>query len=457
MNPDRRRLLQLGVRIAAGSSLFATLGAYQRALAATASASGDYRALVCVFLFGGCDTANLVVPTSASAYGLYSAIRSTLTLPLSGLLSLNSLLSLPLLGSNRYGFHASCPELQSLYNNGKLAIVGNVGPLVAPLTRAQFQAKSVPLPPQLFSHIDQQRQVMAGMAGSEPSGWAGRVADLMASAAAQSALATNISIAGRNTWQAGIDTVPYVLSSSGAPRMRYWQAGDSRASARRALFTGLLDAADAESNPMIQQVSQVQRRAISTAERLATSLNGISTPVSFPSSSLGQQLAMVAKMIAARGTLGVKRQLFFVSQGGYDTHDNQLATQAKLFADLSASLGAFQASTEALGVSGNVTAFTATDFGRTLTANSDGSDHGWGSQSLVIGGGVTGGGVYGAMPSLLLNNSDDAGSGRVIPYYSTEQLGATLASWFGVSSADLDTVFPNLRNFSTRSIGFMSA
>lgn len=453
MNASRRQFLKFGAQLLGGSSLYATLGAYQRVLAA-ASGSGDYRALVCVFLYGGCDTANLIVPRSASVYSLYQTLRSTVALPLSNLLPLNTLLSQPLLGSS-YGLHPSCPELGALYNSGKLAVVGKVGALAAPVTRADYLAKRVPLPAQLFSHIDQQRQIMAGMAGSEPTGWAGRIADLYADSGLQSGTATNVSISGSNPWQAGVSTAAYALGTDGAARMRYWQAGDSRAAARRSLFTSLLNSADADANPMVREVSAVQRRAITLSERLSSALAAVNLPVSFPGSSLGQQLAMVAKMIAARDTLGLKRQLFFVSLGGFDTHDNQLATQTKLFADLSASLGAFQQASEAMGVSRQVTSFTATDFGRTLTANSDGTDHGWASQSLVLGGAVNGGGIYGPMPSLLNGGDDDAGAGRVIPYYATEQLGATLARWFGVGASDLDLIFPNLSRFDSRDLGFM--
>ncbi|HET8880904.1 MAG TPA: DUF1501 domain-containing protein [Solimonas sp.] len=453
---NRRRALQLGVNALGSGALLATLGGFERALAASAPAN-DYRALVCVFLAGGCDTANLVVPTSGSVYQLYARIRQTLALPSIDLLGLNSLLDLPLLGGVRYGLHPSCAGLQSLYDSGRLAIVANTGPLAEPLTRADYVAGRATLPPQLFSHIDQQHLRMSATADAQPHGWAGRVADLLAAREGQPELAMNVSIGGANLWQSGAETLPYVLSADGAPRMRYWQAGDSEAVRRRQVFTRLLDLADADGNPLVREYSRTQRRGIDTAERVASALDAVPAPsTTFPQSYLGKQLAMAARLIGAREALGVKRQMIFVMAGGWDTHANQLSQQTDLFADLSASLTSFHRATEELAIADSVTSFTATDFGRTLTRNGDGTDHGWGSHALVLGGAVRGGGIYGRMPDMATGSADDAGSGRIIPQIATEQYAATLARWFGVAESDIDTVFPTLGRFASRDLGIFA-
>jgi len=454
----RRDVLRLGVQTAASSSMLATLGTYQRAMAAVDTRG--YKALVCVFLYGGNDGFNLVVPRSSPAYNTYAASRRNLALAQNSLLAINPLTS----DGNQYGLHPNCAGLQNLFESSRMAIVANTGTLIQPTTPAQFRAANVPLPPNLFSHADQSQQWQTSIPNSiQPQGWGGRIADLLnAQGYGNPNLATNISLNGSNIWQGGNNTIFYTLGENGAPVLYDYQYPGYRSGTRRASFDRLLQQATAstDGNLHFREYTRSVNRTIASSQYVNNALNAAPALTTvFPSSGIGNQLRLAARMISARSQLGLSRQLFFVGLNGFDQHDNHLSAHGGLLSQLSPALKAFYDATVEMGIQNSVTAFTASDFGRTLSSNGTGSvagsDHGWGNHHLVIGGAVQGRRIYGSMPDLSLNGPNDAGSGRIVPTISTDQYSAPLARWFGADDSDLDLLFPNLRNFSTRNLAFV--
>lgn len=448
---SRRGFLRLGTQTLASGSLLATLGSMERALAATDTTG--YRALVCVFLFGGNDSFNWVVPRDNAGYATYAASRGSLALAQSSLL--------PIAPSNiaapaAYGLHASCDGIRTLFEGGKAAFVANVGTLVRPVTRTQYRNGGIELPPYLFSHSDQQAQWQTSYPHSiVPKGWGGRIADLLASESYNPRLSVNVSLAGNNIWQSGGVTVPYALGLGGAQEFDAVADAWYRQGRRRDAFLALRDLAASDVSSLVTEYATTTSRAIDLASVINSGLSAQpALTTSFPTTHVGRQLRMAARMVQARNAIGVSRQLFFVGAGGYDTHDTQLTDQAKLLGEVSAALLAFQSAMGEIGAENLVTLFTASDFGRTLTSNGDGSDHGWGGHALVMGGAVHGRRIYGPMPSLAIEGPDDAEEGRIIPTTATDQYAATLARWFGVSDSDLPLLFPNLANFATSNLGF---
>lgn len=419
-----------------------------RRLSAAPLDTTDYKALVCLFLFGGNDANNLIVPHDANGYAAYSAARGALAIPQASLLPLTMQN-----GDGRdFGFHPNLPELQALFNQGKLGVVANVGTLVAPVTRAQYLAGGAAVPPQLFSHADQSVQWQTSVPDViSKTGWGGRMADMLQSLNAGSQISLNISIAGTNTFEVGNTVLPYILSPTGSVGLAGFD-GSANANVRLQAFKDLL--ALPHNNLFEKAYSDTVSRSIAANELLTSALSGVPAfQTVFPATNLGQQLNMIAKLIAARNNLSMKRQIFFCSVGGYDTHGDQLTGQANLFTELSQGLNAFYSATNELGVAQNVTTFTASDFGRTYPTNGTGSDHGWGSHQLVLGGAVQGGRLFGTFPTLAVNGPDDTGQGRWIPTTSVDEFSATLATWFGVSASDLSTVLPNIGRFAHPNIG----
>ncbi len=448
---SRRDLLRAGLSAAAGlATRGSMLGMLGGGLASAAqAATGDYKALVCVFLYGGNDGYNVLVPTDSARYQTYKTTRSSLALPTSGLLQLSNAAQ----GSSSlsYGVPTTMPGLQSLYSRGRLAFVANVGTLVAPTTKADFQAKRN-LPPQLFSHNDQQGCWMATQSdAAQRTGWAGRLSELMGSVNANRELSMNVSIGSSNYWQTGPQSMPYVLGQNGV--VQFKATLDGRASQRSAVFNQMLAQAQ---TPTAFYTADVTARSMSLGAEVGQALSQVPAfSTTYPSSTLSSQLQLVAKMIAARSSLSMSRQVFFVSLGGFDTHDGQSGAQPGLLSQVSQAMSAFDANMEELGLGQQVTTFTASDFGRSLTSNGDGSDHGWGNVQWVSGGAVAGGRVYGSFPNQAVGSSDDAGGGRMIPTTSVEQYGATLLRWFGAAEDDIHTVFPNLDRFASSDLGFV--
>jgi len=440
-----------------------------------------YKALVCLFLSGGNDANNLIVPTD-STYADYASIRGNLALPQSSLLSMRTG---PNVGDpayadadgHTYGFHPTCPELQTLFGEDKLAAVLNVGTLLRPTTRAEFLTNATGTrPPQLFSHSDQVTQWQTSIPDQPPTtGWGGRVADLLnATANPAGNLSMSVSLNGTNTFEVGNLVSQYQVSTAGAVTL----SGSLMTStgARAKVLKDIL--ALSHTNLQRTAYADVVERAIATGDLLNASIAGTaaSTDVPpgtwvwntpFPNTGLGNQLKMIARIIAARGptAFNMNRQIFFCSVGGYDTHTAQVTltptlnattgTHANLLNEISECLYAFQRAMEQLGVSNDVTTFTASDFSRTFPTNSQGSDHGWGSHHLIMGGAVKGGQTYGHLPTLAINGPDDTGTGRWLPTLSVDQYSATLAKWFGVDTANMSAIFPNVSRFATPDLGFM--
>jgi uncharacterized protein (DUF1501 family) len=448
---DRRRFLVNSALGVAGMSLAHVPGAVRAELFGSNAAFTDYKALVCVFLFGGNDSFNMVVPRSLAEYNVYAASRQNLAVARDTLLPIE-----PLSGDGaQYGLHPGMSGFRDLFETGRAAVVANLGPLIQPTTRDQYLNHSAPVPPQLFSHNDQQDQwqTLRGRAGIK-TGWAGRIADALAAGTGAQQIALNISLNGTTPFQAGARTLPYTIGTSGAP-IYFGMTTAPEDSNRRAAFEALLG--EDWFSIFSRAFARVNRRALDTADLVNAALAtapALATP--FPASRLAQQLAMVAKLIAVRAELAMSRQIFFVAAGGFDTHDNQVTDQPNLLADVSGSIAAFHAATVELGLAEQVTTFTQSDFGRTLTSNGDGTDHGWGGHQLLVGDAVRGRDIYGRMPRLEINGPDDVGGGRIVPTTAVDQFAATLAKWFGVAEAQLDLIAPNLANFAQRDLGFLT-
>jgi uncharacterized protein (DUF1501 family) len=448
---DRRRFLVNSALGVAGLSLAHVPGAVRAELIGSSAAFTDYKALVCVFLFGGNDSFNMVVPRSLAEYNVYAASRQNLAVARDVLLPIEPLTS----DGAQYGLHPGMAGIRDLFVSGRAAVVANLGPLVQPTTRDQYLNHSVPVPPQLFSHNDQQDQwqTLRGRAGIK-TGWAGRIADALAAETGAQQIALNISLNGTTPFQAGVRTLPYTIGTTGAP-IYFGMTTAPEDSSRRAAFESLLG--ENWSSIFSRAFARVNRRALDTADLVNAALATaptLATP--FPASRLAQQLAMVAKLIAVRDALEMSRQIFFVAAGGFDTHDNQVTDQPTLLSDVSASVAAFHAATVELGVAAQVSTFTQSDFGRTLTSNGDGTDHGWGGHQLLAGDAVRGRDIYGRMPRLEIGGPDDVGGGRIVPTTSVDQFAATLAKWFGVAETQLDLIAPNLPNFAQRDLGFLT-
>jgi uncharacterized protein (DUF1501 family) len=463
MNRQRRRFL----RAAAAGGIAYAFGRTPGTVYAQMAGGGqfpDYKAMVCLFLFGGNDSWNTVVPSSTAEYNAYFAARgggtaSSLAIDRNSLLPINPLTPDPT--GATYGLHPSMTGMQTLFNSGRAAIVANVGPLIRPTSKAQYQTAASsghPLPPQLFSHNDQQDQwhSLRGRAIMK-SGWGGRIADVLNAQAGSQQLPINVSLAGQTFFQAGDVATPYVMGATGANT--FWGfAASGTGAARRAAFEAI---ANANYNTIYERgFAAVQRRAVQYADRVNGAIAAARNFTALPDSGvqlspLQTQLRTVAKLIDVRARLSMSRQIFFVSTGGFDSHDNQNDDQPGLLGNVSASIASFFAALQEIGLENSVTLFTQSDFGRTLTSNGDGSDHAWGGVQFVVGGAVRGQEIYGQYPVLSLNGPDDVGGGRIIPTTSSDQYAATLARWFGVQDSNLPLVAPSIGNFAQRDLGFM--
>jgi len=444
----RRDLLRLACCSAAGASLVSGLSKLGL-VSALAQGTTDYKALVCIFMFGGNDSNNMVVPTD-SRYTQYLQARSVLALPQS------QLLPLQVNGQSIYGLHPNMPEMQGYFNSQKsLAIVANVGTLVQPTTQATYRAFQN-LPENLFSHSDQQDQWQsAQLAGTPVSGWAGKVADNVQTFNASALFPPILSISGSPVFCTGINTRPFSMDPGHPPGLDGFDA--SAASQARYAATQQLLTFDSGLS-MVQAANTVTGQAVKFATVLSDALKSIpALQTKFPGDYLGQQLQQVAQVISARSALAVQRQIFFCAVGGFDTHADQLPQQVQLLSSVSKGMSAFYQATQELGVANQATTFTLSEFSRTLEPGSNGgSDHAWGAHQLILGGAVQGNALYGTFPTLALGGPNDADqNGRWIPTTALDQYAATLATWFGVSAANLPSIFPNLTNFTTSNLGFL--
>jgi uncharacterized protein (DUF1501 family) len=407
----------------------------------------DYKALVCIFLGGGNDANSLLIPSDTPSYTAYARGRSELAVAASALLPIKPA---KYSDGRDYALHPAVPHLQGLFAQGKIAVLANVGTLVRPTTLADYRAGRN-LPPQLFSHNDQTMQWQSSVPDRPfETGWGGRVADLLDAMNSNNQVSMSISLSGANSFQRGRKVGQYAMYSGGPSAMRY----DAFSAQKSAGLKGLL--ADAEPNALAAALGGITLEAINDGEILSAALRNAPTLTTvFPGGSTSASLAMAAKMISISQTLGLKRQIFFISVGGYDLHGGQVAGHGPLLGELSAAMKAFYDATVELGVANQVTTFTASDFGRTYIPNAGGTDHGWGNHQLIMGGAVQGGDIYGRMPSLTVNADDDVGRGRWIPSTSVDEYNATLARWFGVSDTNLPVVLPNIGRFAKPNLGFM--
>jgi uncharacterized protein (DUF1501 family) len=423
----------------------------------TAAAQGytDYRALVCVFLYGGNDTNNTVVPIDD--YASYAAVRGGSSV---GLRAEELVPIRPMSPGRAYGLHPELAPLAPAFAANRMAVVCNVGTLAAPLTRAQYRAGSGKAPRNLFSHSDQQLQWQGLVPNAlSNTGWGGRIADVTGAGNSLLGIPGVLSVSGDALFTIGRTSIPLALPGDGGNGL----SGDFDSDAGRVRYAALQRLLEIDREPtLVAKAADVMTLALKSAKAINDAVGTVPLPVqdAFRGvySSLADQLARVATLIAARDVLGVNRHVFFCSMGGYDTHASQRSEQGNRLAELGPALAAFQKSIDALGLAPQVTAFTMSDFSRTFRVNAnEGTDHAWGSHQFVLGGAVRGGTFYGTFPSLVLDGPDDAGTeGQWIPTTSLDQFGATLARWFGVPTAALTDIFPNVTAFASADLGFLS-
>jgi uncharacterized protein (DUF1501 family) len=424
-------------------------------VAAATAPTGDYRALVCVLLGGGNDSFNMLVPREASAYATYKASRSNLALNPDQLIDIHPTNSSP------FALHHAMPELAQLFESGNAAFVANVGTLVEPVSnRKEVEQKMKRLPLGLYSHSDQTEQWQTSVPNSRSGvGWAGRLAEILKDLNANQTVPMNISLDGSNVWQTGITGAEYAIRPDGAVALTGYDPAFNNSDNerfRQAVSAAVDNQLAATYANIFEQTLVARKRAAVDAYALFSSATAAPLPASltFPNSYLGNRLAMVARTIQGRANLGLSRQTFFIHWGGWDHHNDVQLHQDEMLPQLSAALAAFYNALVTLGVQDQVTLFTASDFGRTLTSNSRGSDHAWGGNQIVLGGAVKGKKMYGQYPSLAVNpdkgadvNPLDTGRGRFIPTTSVDELFAEFALWLGVSKSRLPEVLPNIGNF----------
>jgi len=450
----------LGTAVGFGPSLglglgLAGLGTLASQSAQAAGGSG-YKALVCLFMAGGNDSHNWIVPTDAAEYAAYAKARQDLAIPHASLMPMST----PEQGSGRsFGMPADLQPLHALYERGRCAVVANVGPLARPISKAEYNA-GVGLPKKLFSHNDQQSTWQSLAPEGAPSGWGGRMADVLM-AANQHAVFTAVSTAGNVAFLNGAQVAQYQLASRGAVEVESLQRSSIHGSGEAAMHVRIALGAANASSPFLAEYMRVTQRSLDAANTLrgalaaspvaglpATTLRASNQAAfSLASDPLANQLRTVAGMIAAAPRLGMRRQVFMVQMPGFDTHSQQMRDQPALMARVAASLGWFMDALAQAGLQDQVTVFTASDFGRTLVSNGNGSDHGWGAHHLVVGGAVRGRRIAGQMPAAGLGTAQDIGSGRLLPSTSVTQLAAALGGWMGLSGSELRYALPNLAQF----------
>ena len=449
---SRREFLRDAIRTVSAAG---ALGAFSKFGEINAFAAGSsYQALVCIFMTGGNDGHNTVVPinTAQQGYSLYQSARQGMGLSVNSLLPIYN-------GSDEYGLHPSLPDIQSLYNAGHAAVLANVGMLVKPIDRTLYNTNNTSIIPNaLFSHSDQASQWQTSIpTGLGNTGWGGRMADLLQSSNSGATFPSATSMSGSSLFLTGQNTFAANVPGGSATLLNTVNA--ARAAGLQQLLTfdnGL---------QLVQQANATFSRGISYANALSGALAGATLQTPFPligvdgsPNLLAAQLQTVARIIKVRSALGLSRQIFYCNLDGFDTHGSQLNIQASLLQQLSQAVKAFYEATRELGVVQDVTTITASEFGRTLTPNgSGGTDHAWGNHHFVIGSSVQGGRFYGQFPLLSLGGQYDATTrGSLIPTTSVDQYGATMAQWFGVGQGNLATIFPNIGNFPTANLGILT-
>lgn len=460
---NRRDFLRSSACAVGSMALASSIDTFSVVHALTPQAATGYKALVCVFMNGGNDGNNMFV--SLDQYTAYSNVRfaAGLAIPQANLLQVS-----PVSGGS-YGFHPNMTEMQTLFNQGKLAVLCNNGPLIEPLTRTTYQNGTGKKPLQLFSHSDQVGLFQTAIANTvSQTGWGGRLADKTAGLNGSATFPSNISIAGINLLLSGVDTRQLAVADSGTSLANVLQLNAAPSTAEETpRFASFNELRTLDNNFKLVKAASDTRTSSLQTDAALSSVNPTLATV-FPNTSLGRQLKQVALLIKActdvSAGINMKRQIFFTQIGGFDTHSAELTGQDSLLAQVSQAISAFYAATVELGVQDKVTTFTMSDFGRTFqpagSGPSVGSDHAWGNNQLIVGGSVLGHTLYGTYPTLALGGPDDTDGGsnprgRWIPTTSVEQYAATLATWYGLSSADLSAVFPLIGRFATPNLGFL--
>ncbi|NBP36452.1 MAG: DUF1501 domain-containing protein [Betaproteobacteria bacterium] len=468
--PTRRNVLKSSAALALAPFGITTTSGLTLMASAAAQTATDYKALVCVFLFGANDHYNTVIPYDLSTHNAYFNIRkgesapdsvyNGIAIPRDALAG--TVLNTSLSGGIQFALNPEMSALKSVFESKRASIVLNIGPLIVPTTRRQFDNKSVPLPPKLFSHNDQQAYWQSSFqTEGGVSGWGGRAADLLMSNNARSTL-TCISVNGNALFLSGQQAISYQLSSTGATTVNAVKnkslfGSSACANALQVLMT------QPSAIPMANDYTVVTKRALDTYDGIVSAIGtapSASMNAWFPSSSsntLSAQLKIVARLIEQQAVFGMKRQVFMVGMGGFDLHDFLPTQHPGLLQKLSVAMKEFDDAMINLGKSSQVTTFTASDFGRTLASNGDGSDHGWGAHHFVMGGAVDGGKYAGVAPEIGLNHNEQVGGGRLLPSTSVDQFGAEVGAWFGVSKSDISTVLPNARYFDLYKLGLFKS
>ena len=457
-----------------GTAFLTQMGMVNAALAQSCPSYppvSDYKALVCIFLLGGNDSYNLLIPRDTSRYNTYIASRGHQDAGGVGIESADLVPiteKSPLVSGQTYGLHPSAPELASLFNAGELAFVVNTGTLVQPTNKTQYNTAGYPVPPQLFSHADQQGQWQYGQPAQNGTvGWGGLIADRLSVLNPGMTIPMSLSLGGQNRFQAGQNVQPYTVTSNGPAQLQNYNgtAGTTRLNALMDLLN------QSYADPLSRTYAKTLSNSIDWYNTLSGALAGAADVSSyFPapgSNPVADSLQEIAKIISVQSTLGAKRQIFFLSFGSFDTHDGQLDVntgQPFLFSTISQAVSAFYNATKGIGMDKSVTTFTLSEFARTLNSNGDGTDHAWGGIQFAVGGSVKGQTIYGApcasggiFPNQALDGPDCLARGQMIPSVSVDQYSATLAKWLGVNSCDIDTIFPFVHSFPTADLGFLAA
>ncbi len=449
-DPSRRQFLKTATQLTAmgaAAPIALNLAGIQAAAAQTV---GDYRALVCVFLFGGMDQTSTLAPFDNAEFSAMVAARGSIARPAADFVTLGNVASQD---GRSFALAKELSPLANLYADKKLSIVANVGPMYTPLTKAQFNARASGVPPQLFSHNDQQSVWQSSGVEGATVGWGGRFGDLLAASNnATNSVFTSLSINGTAVFLYGNTVQQFQVGSSGpatVPSITRLYNSDVAGQALREIIT-------ASPSPLFEaHLGALTRRSLDANQTLSTTL-GQAAPLATAfnqDNSLAKQLQMVARLISVRQSLGLRRQVYFVGMGGFDHHDSLLSGLPGLHTQVAEAMNSFYSATVEMGVANQVTTFTASEFGRTLTSNGSGSDHGWGGHQFVMGGAVKGGTIVGSYPSVAVGTAEDLGRGRLLPTTSTSQLAATLGTWFGVPTGSLSDALPHIDNFNVKNLG----
>jgi len=426
------------------SSVFSLKSMANAAFSTERKGGGGYKAMVCLLLEGGADSFNMLIPRSNTEYNEYAISRSNLAIPQNELLPITPLNN----DGSQYGLHPAMPQIQSLFNSGEMSFMSNIGTLVEPVTKEEFWDGSVPLPLGLFSHSDQIQQWQNGRPHERtPIGWGGRISDIMTPGNPNQTVPMSVSLSGNNVFQHGVGTIEFVINQNGSVGIYGygeddWHYNTVKTASINAMF------AQQHSDPYKSTYINTLKNANNAGIEFREAIENVAEfSTEFSNTPLSRKFEMIAKTIAAREDLGFEKQIFFVRFSGWDHHDDVLNEMNLMLPELDAAFAEFNSVMNELGTNNDVTTFSMSDFGRTLTSNGDGTDHAWGGNTMVMGGSVNGQYRFGEFPSLQLNSPLDVGDGVLIPQISTDEYFAEIAMWFGVENEDISTIFPNLSNF----------